>query len=75
MINTRKYFSVGTENGVKLLKYEDIRVCRKWYNIYGNPTWSVLMADGNKYILVDDYGFAGGFSPVGFTLVKRKKDL
>lgn len=70
-----KTFTVRTENGTETRKYNDAIRVNCWHIIYGNPTYQIYMADGEKIRLVDNYEICRSYFPCGYTEVKRKKDL
>lgn len=43
-----KTFTVRTENGTETRKYNDAIRVNCCHNIYGNPTYQIYMADGEK---------------------------
>lgn len=51
---------------------------RKWYNYYGNPSYTVRVDRGDRMetvYLVDDYGAENGLRSVNCYRVDKRKDL
>lgn len=65
--------SKGKPTTVTLLP-ETVIAARVWVNTYGNPSYTLRLADKGTLYLVDDYGAMNGIK-VTPTVVKRKSDL
>ena len=70
-----KTFEVRNGKGYEKKNYDDILKINKWHNVYGNPSYGVLMNNGEQFILVDDYGFCPSYADCDVKYVKRRKDL
>jgi len=55
--------------------YNDIVAVNRWINCYGNPSYGVIMSDGEHLRLIDDYEFCESYCPCPVVVVGRKKDL
>jgi hypothetical protein len=71
-VDTRS--SAGRPERIEL-RASDVTEARKWYNVNGNPSYTLRLADGRTLFLVDDYGAMNGLYHVSAWTVDRRKDL
>ena len=70
-----KTFTARIGKGYEKKNYDDILKINTWNNVYGNPSYGVLMKNGEQFILVDDYAFCPSYADCDVNYVKRRKDL
>ena len=71
-LNTRS--SAGPITQFKLTVGDIVHV-RCWHNLYGNPSYTYQMRNGDIYYAVDDFGGMNDLGHMSRDLVSRKKDL
>lgn len=57
------------------IKVSDIVRVHVWVNRYGNPSYGYIMANGDTYLMIDEYGAMNGLSHLTARKVSRRKDL
>ena len=57
------------------IKPSEVVRANVWFNVYGNPSYGLIMSNGDTYLLIDDYGAMNQLNHLSRHNVSRKKDL
>ena len=57
------------------IETNDIIEARVWWNVHCNPSYNFHMANGDNYVLIDDYGAMNDIDHISRKEVRRKKEL
>lgn len=77
---TLRYGYHNTKSSTSAGQWYDIYIdsvveCRKWINSWGNPSYNLVMNNGNWYYTVDDFGGHNDLQHIPITTCDNKRDL